>query len=596
MTAIHFRFRRFAPVAALLLVALAALPSPSAMRGDPERMLRVAGAPLGVMAGVVVDARGIPQMGAAVTLIGGDGRILHRVYSSDRGAFLLERVIPGHYSLRVSLASFLPVLKENVAVEPGGRSFLSINLASLFDTVNALQGRRINPPGDDDWTWVLRSAGATRPALRYHGQDEETPRAPRDPETKNAVLQFSGGAGRSTSAGSEADFNTSFTLANSVFHNSSVLLSGNVGYERQTPATAFRGSFRREMANGSTPELSVTLRQVFLPSAFLGRSGAGDERMQSLTLAAGDRLQVAGEVTLEYGVLYDSISFLDRLSSFSPYGRITWDGGGHSSWQIYYTEGAPHERLPGADSLREVASQLSVFPRMSLRDGNTAIQRGRHMEVSYRRNLGAGTAVHAAIYRDDISDLALTSGPGGEAGIPDFMPDVFTNQFTFNSGNHHTGGLRAALNHKLSDRLQATFAYTYGGVLMPERMVLFTGTDDELRAIMKMQNAHALAVKLAADIPVIRTRIYAGYKWIAGPAVTASDIYDDSLGQADPYLNIVIRQPLPSFDMLPGRVEALADFRNLLAQGYVPITTAHKKRLLMVQNARSFRGGFSFVF
>jgi hypothetical protein len=61
-------------------------------------------------------------------------------------------------------------------------------------------------------------------------------------------------------------------------------------------------------------------------------------------------------------------------------------------------------------------------------------------------------------------------------------------------------------------------------------------------------------------------------------------------------MNLMVRQPLPNTAYLPGKFEATADFRDMLAQGYVPIRTADGRRLLLLQSARSFRGGFNFVF
>jgi hypothetical protein len=42
-------------------------------------------------------------------------------------------------------------------------------------------------------------------------------------------------------------------------------------------------------------------------------------------------------------------------------------------------------------------------------------------------------------------------------------------------------------------------------------------------------------------------------------------------------------------------MEASADLRNLLAQGYLPLS-AGGQRLLLVQTPRSVRGGLSFIF
>jgi hypothetical protein len=43
-------------------------------------------------------------------------------------------------------------------------------------------------------------------------------------------------------------------------------------------------------------------------------------------------------------------------------------------------------------------------------------------------------------------------------------------------------------------------------------------------------------------------------------------------------------------------MEATADLRNLLAQGYLPLSLADGRSIVLVQNPRSFRGGLSFIF
>jgi hypothetical protein len=58
-------------------------------------------------------------------------------------------------------------------------------------------------------------------------------------------------------------------------------------------------------------------------------------------------------------------------------------------------------------------------------------------------------------------------------------------------------------------------------------------------------------------------------------------------------LNLTLRQSLPNF--LPGHMQAVADFGNLLAQGYVPVTT-REGQLFLVPSYRYFRGGLSLKF
>ncbi|MGH7462083.1 MAG: hypothetical protein ACREMA_13815 [Longimicrobiales bacterium] len=76
--------------------------------------------------------------------------------------------------------------------------------------------------------------------------------------------------------------------------------------------------------------------------------------------------------------------------------------------------------------------------------------------------------------------------------------------------------------------------------------------------------------------------------------MTRLDAYGESAYQLDPFLNVTVRQPMPG-TLFSVRWEALADFRNLMAQGYVPVNTG-EGQVLLIPAFRSFRGGFSFQF
>ena len=47
---------------------------------------------------------------------------------------------------------------------------------------------------------------------------------------------------------------------------------------------------------------------------------------------------------------------------------------------------------------------------------------------------------------------------------------------------------------------------------------------------------------------------------------------------------------------LPGKMEAIIDLRNLLAEGYVPVVGQDGQTVYLVQSARSVRGGVAFTF
>jgi hypothetical protein len=105
-----------------------------------------------------------------------------------------------------------------------------------------------------------------------------------------------------------------------------------------------------------------------------------------------------------------------------------------------------------------------------------------------------------------------------------------------------------------------------------------------------------LGVKVAGDVPRTHTRWVTSYRAANQKSLTPVDMFDCSPGQMDPYWNVFVRQPIPGTGFLPGKMEALVDLRNLLAQGYVPVIGRDGRTLYLVQSARAVRGGLAFVF
>src|SRR5690349_9393399 len=85
----------------------------------------------GAITGVVSDHLGIPQMGATVLLLNRFDRTIQRIQTNDRGEFAFGGLIPELYSIRVTLATFLPAFKNQISVQSGKRSILHVNLSTL---------------------------------------------------------------------------------------------------------------------------------------------------------------------------------------------------------------------------------------------------------------------------------------------------------------------------------------------------------------------------------------------------------------------------------------------------------------------------------
>ena len=177
------------------------------------------------------------------------------------------------------------------------------------------------------------------------------------------------------------------------------------------------------------------------------------------------------------------------------------------------------------------------------------------------------------------------------------LADPFSQSFTYNGGAFGSSGVRAVMQRKFAPALTGTLDVSYGDALTlrsPSSFVLGT-TPPELAFATARQAS--VAAKFSGRIPVSKTSWIASYKWHSGASsLTPVDAFNVSPGEADPFLNVFIRQPLPRTGFFPGQMEALVDIHNLLAQGYIPVVTGDGQTLYLVQSARSVRGGLAFNF
>jgi hypothetical protein len=133
-------------------------------------------------------------------------------------------------------------------------------------------------------------------------------------------------------------------------------------------------------------------------------------------------------------------------------------------------------------------------------------------------------------------------------------------------------------------------------MLAPSESTLESCNSDELRSIMRPVNKPWAAARVAGQLPWSGTRVSTSYMWIPGGTLGPSHAWLTQRWQPLPGLNVQLRQPVPSFGLVGGRLEMTAEIRNLLAQGYVPVSTPDGSRLLLIQFPRSLRGGLSFIF
>src|SRR5271166_457421 len=260
----------------------------------------------GSIAGYVRDVAGVPQMGATVALFNRQERQVFQAITNERGVFGFEGLLPDTYSIRVSLSSFVPAVKQRILVQPGMQSLLYINIASLLSSIElvyALPGQ--GALMSDDWKGTLKVSSSTRPVLR--ALPEWFPNGPVEEPTSGSskfadtrgVLKVSAGDPGSLGSTGEADYGTAFAITTSFLGRNQLGLSGDVGYGARTglPAAGFRTTWSR----GDTgPEVTVTIRQLSVP---LGPDGAGQNAaapaLRSMSLTTRDQLWLGDGLRLE---------------------------------------------------------------------------------------------------------------------------------------------------------------------------------------------------------------------------------------------------------------------------------------------------------
>ena len=535
----------------------------------------------GSISGYVRNASGIPQMGAVVEVLGSAARTL-KFFTDEHGFYSAAGLIPGLYSVKVSAPSFLPALRERVGLHPGSSVIVNVTLSTLFEAIQLTPRRGVGD--EDDWKWTLRAA-SNRPILRMldDGSPVVASQAEKDDHDLKGSLSFVAGS-PSEGYGGSSDMSTGFSVEHSIFSSGTLSLHGNVGYGSSSPTAVLRTSYSHKLANGSEPEVAFTIRRLASPGVNLRNA-----TLQALALTTSDEFSFGNILELKFGSELQTVQFMGRVNAFRPFGSADLHLSPNTVLEYQYASALPNSRLEkGFDSAPADLSESE--PRVSIADFAPSLQRAHHQEVSLSRRLGKNN-LQVAVYSDRVANPALT-GVGDMAANSEVLPDLYSGTFTYQGKDLQTRGLRVVLQRKLAADLTATLDYAYGGVLDLAR------ADVELqdaRQWLDVERRHAVAAKLSGTVPHAQTHWIASYRWVSGEALTPVDMFNSSAGQADAYLNLFVRQPIP-LGFLPWRMEAVIDIRNLMAQGYVPVVGQDGRTVYLVQSARAVRGGVAFTF
>ncbi|HET9743311.1 MAG TPA: TonB-dependent receptor [Terriglobales bacterium] len=551
--------------------------------------LPVCAANTGSISGVVKNANGIPQMGASVEVFAIGALQPLITYTGKTGAYESANLVPGRYLIKVSAASFLPTLVQNVVVRSGSRAVINVTLSTLAQAMRLLPPRQTSPQDADDWKWTLRSA-ANRPILRFDNDLglvlASVARENSDAHGTQGTVAFVAGS-QADGFGGASDYGTSFDVRQALFTGDTLTFDGSVGNGNGTPSGVVRASYKHAFADGETPNFAVTLRH----SAPTGVAGVNS--LSSVAWTFSNQTNLAGIVDLSYGSEMQEVQFIRHINGFRPFATATVHLGDDTLVEYRYATAEPSS--PFDRALGNASDDDSApAPHLSVVAAAPALERDRHQEIAVSRKDG-NNKLQAAVYFDHVSNVALTGSGDVSSLASDVIPDYFSDTFTFNGGNLETRGVRLVAAHTFAPEFTALLDYAFGGtVAAPDWNTSASWAD--VRDQLRVEDAHSVTGKLTGVIPESGTKWTASYKWISSNAVTPVDMFNASAGEADPYFSIIIRQRIPGGQFFPGHIEALVDVRNLLAQGYRPFLSPDGRTLYLVQSARAVRGGLAFTF
>jgi hypothetical protein len=552
---------------------------------------------LGTISGIVRDPAGIPQLGATVEVLAEapGALIAHQFLTNTEGFFHGDNLAPGFYSVRVTLAGYLPALQKHIQISSNLTTVVRVQLESLFASIEQLRRSTANGSAEpDDWKWVLRSASGMRPVLQWHEEDtDDTSAMVADLGAPRQVgqVEFTDGARRPGSVSNiDGAPGTVFAYDQRLARDNHLVFAGQASYDGDAPAGGLATVWLPMGLQQDGPRSTIVLREAKIGPE--GPTFRGARIDQSGSMNFGDR------VVVRMGGEYVLVGAGASAWSLRP--RLELENRVSQNWYVDAVYAALPAAVTNSDNsvayltesgqtnvLTSAMEQLDGFPALLWHDGRAVLESGRHEEVSVERKLENHGVLQIAVFHDDSSHVALF-GKGSDLPAAEYFQDYYSNAFAYDGGSSVSWGGRAALRERITDDVEMTAIYAFSGALVPFALV-----DGGLRDALRTASRESAAIKIAGKIPVTGTKLTVGYKWVGGMALTRIDPYGEAIYDLSPYLHIGIRQPLPWPTV--GHWEANADCDNLLAQGNV-LMSSRDGQVLMVPTFRTFRGGLSLQF
>ncbi|HET7102783.1 MAG TPA: TonB-dependent receptor [Terracidiphilus sp.] len=537
----------------------------------------VEGATPGSVSGVVRNSAGAPQMGAVVQLLRPDMSVLAVVYTDSKGEFSIPGVQPGHYAVKAMAMSFLPSLRENVRVRH--KAVVNLTLSTLYEVMQWLPAEpRSANAHKDDWAWTLRSA-ANRPLLRWleDGPLVVVTDGPGAHPKLKARLIASGQAGTFGESGER------ITAAVENTPSSSKELLARVDFAPGTDAgmESMLG-FRQDLGfAGSVQSVAAITLQPDVDSETSGG-------LQEAAIRSWESIQLGDEFEAEAGAAQVMARFAQNspntVLAALPFATVGWRKG-NSIIRYRMSTVMPSGQVDESEA-------AYWMPKVAMRDGILALERGLHQEVGWERQTD-GSGISVAVYSDRIQNPVMEAAGRGTLAAGGVLLDRTSGLLRLAGPNFSTAGMLASVEGHLPGGNHVRLSYANGDALVMPAVTHATPMS-ELIVTSRPRHVQTYALALSGTLDGSGTRWRASYRW--QPANTVTQVAPFAVNAIEPYLTLHVRQPLCIRRDGSSGIEALVDVRNLLAEGYHPYVLSDGSVVIFAQDQRSIRGGLAFTF
>jgi hypothetical protein len=580
------------------------------------------------VAGMVRDRSGRPQIGVLVQLLDARYNVVARTFTDDGGHYSLPRLGAGLYQVKATTSMYLPTIRPDLRLAQNSRAIVNLTLSTLYQALAWLpaESRTASSP-KDDWDWTLRLS-ANRPLLRLLNPGAAS--GTQDLSAGVAVETADGPVMIQTAPNAEETANSSATRRQ-ISLRSGIRAFGEggtlqqmvwTGGDRDARALLFgaqsaidpsglgrlstTAAYRRQL----TPDRSMLTIVTLTDRPEIAEGGASGLTTLHIRSASTVRLGDLGRISAGADLTAAHFTGGQTVTGSHPFAQVTFhpDDTTTVSYQILTSP-----TMNGADTMEAQAQQDE--PELSAVGGRLYLEQGLHQEVTLTRTLGKmmgndmGTWTgEAGVFDDSLSHPIVEGAVSGEPALApptpgntlrgndalldssDVLYDPGTGTIAVSgAGYHGAGGVLAMLRDQLNPGTWLSLQYELG-----EAVTLAGSSATPSDAAFAARHASTIGFAGGADIPGSGTRIQASYRW--QPVDTLTQVAPFDAGTAGPYLGFEVRQPLHLERLSTGRVEAVLEVRNLLAEGYRPFLSQDGTTVYFAQSQRCLAAGIAFSF